>query len=170
MMAVAGTFLVFPVELPHSYGTAFALMGLVVAAAVVAAANCLGVRETRRDGASVLMFAAVAAGSSACVIAAIAAALPRYATAGSPLDVWALLDLIGLGLLFWLMRHMSAVQMTTRFLIAPLLANLIIVILLRPHIEVQSWIGLVLIAQGAGWMVFGHADSNAAHGKTLGLE
>jgi drug/metabolite transporter (DMT)-like permease len=154
MTAVAGTFLVFPVELPRSYSSGFALMGLVMAAAAVAAANCIAVREVSHRGSSLLIFAAVVAGSAACLIAAIGAMFRQSAEAGVAMDVWAVLDLIALGLLFWLMRRISAVQMTTRFLIAPLIANLISLALLRPHVEIQSWIGLSLIAAGSGWMIF----------------
>jgi drug/metabolite transporter (DMT)-like permease len=167
MTAVAGTFLVFPVELPRSYSSGFALMGLVMAAAAVAAANCIAVREVSHRGSSLLMFATVGAGSAACLIAPIGAMFRQSAEVGVRADVWAVLDLIALGLLFWLMRRMSAVQMTTRFLIAPLIANLIGLALLRPHVEIQSWIGLLLIVGGAGWMVFAPAEKGESNLTTL---
>ena len=51
------------------------------------------------------------------------------------------------------MPRMNAVQMTTRYLIAPLMANLISLALLRPHVDIQSWIGLSLIAAGSVWLL-----------------
>jgi drug/metabolite transporter (DMT)-like permease len=166
MIAVAGTFLVFPVELPGSYASGFALMGLVAAAAAVAAANCAAVREVRARGTSLLMFAAVVTGSAGCVLGAVGALLRKHAEAGAAVDSWAVLDLIALGLLFWLMRRMSAVQMTTRFLIAPLVANVVSLVLIRPHVEVQAWVGLLMIAQGAGWMVFASNETDRSTGLT----
>jgi len=167
MIAVAGTFLVFPVELPRSYASGFALMGLLVAAGAVAAANCVAVREVRGRGSPLLMFAAVVTGSSACVIGATGVLFHKYTEAGAPVDWWAVLDLLALGLLFWLMGRMSAVQMTTRFLIAPLLANLVSLVLIRPHVEVQAWVGLLLIAQGVGWIVFARAEEDKSNLTTL---
>jgi uncharacterized membrane protein len=46
---------------------------------------------------------------------------------------------------------------------------LISLALLRPHVEIQSWIGLLLIAAGAGWMLLAPVDANAATGDALGL-
>lgn len=161
MVAVAGTLLVFPVELPHSYASAFALIGLVVAAALVAAANCVGVREMGSDQGRVPAFAAVAAGSAACLLALLGLTFQRNEAATAGIGVWAVSDLIALALLFWLMGRMSAVQMTTRFQIAPLIANLISLALLRPHVEVQAWIGLALIAAGSGWMLLAREDGGS---------
>jgi drug/metabolite transporter (DMT)-like permease len=57
-------------------------------------------------------------------------------------------------LLFWLMRRMSAVPMTTRFLLAPLIANIVSLLLLRPTVSLRAGLGLLLIAAGAGWLLF----------------
>ena len=51
------------------------------------------------------------------------------------------------------MRRMTAVRMTTRFLIAPLLANLIGLAFLRPGVQLRGWLGLSLIALGSGWLL-----------------
>ena len=159
MVAIAGTLLVFPVDLPHSYASAFAFVGLVVAPASVAAANCIAVRELKHGDCSALWFAAVAAGLAACPIAVIASLSHQPAGTGVPAGIWALGDLLALALLFWMMTEMSAVQMTTRFVIAPLMANLISLVLLGPHVQPQSWIGLFLIASGSAWLVFGPNDA-----------
>jgi drug/metabolite transporter (DMT)-like permease len=166
MTAIAGTFLVFPVELPRSYGAAVVMLGVLLAAASIAAANCAGVRVAR-ESASVLSFAIVAVGSAGSVLGIVALAFRRNDAANVTFDTWAIPDLVALALLFWLMRRMSAVQMTTRFLIAPLMANLISLALIRPHIDIQSWIGLALIAGGAGWMVMGPAERDRRGAITL---
>jgi drug/metabolite transporter (DMT)-like permease len=158
LAAVGGTLLVFPVNLPHSYGSAIALIGLAVAAASVAAANCLGVRIVQQSGNSALTFAAMVAGSAAVLLGIVGLTFRHNDAAAVPLNLSAISDLIALTLLFWLMRQMAATQMTTRFLIAPLLANLIGLAFLRPHVEIQSWIGLLLIGFGAGWMLFALPD------------
>jgi drug/metabolite transporter (DMT)-like permease len=49
---------------------------------------------------------------------------------------------------------MSAVRMTTRFVIAPLLTALFGIILLRPEITLRALLGLLLIAAGAAWLLF----------------
>jgi drug/metabolite transporter (DMT)-like permease len=160
MIAIAGTFLVFPVELPRSYGAALVMLGVLVAAASIAAANCAAVRLVRRSE-SVAMFATIAAGSAGLVISFLALAFGRDQARSVPFDAWSIVDLFALTLLFWLMRRMSAAQMTTRFLIAPLIANVISLGLLRPHVQIQSWAGLVMIAAGSGWLLLASEESSA---------
>ncbi len=154
LMAVAGTLLVFPLELPQTLAAAFAFGGIVVAAASFAAANCLAVRLVNDSSApSTFSFAAVVTGSAALILGAINVFVERHSRTASLFDPWLALDLLALALLFWLMRRMTAVRMTTRFLIAPLLANLIGLAFLRPGVQVRAWIGLSLIALGAGWLL-----------------
>lgn len=169
IVAMAGTFLVFPIEMPHSYGTVFALFVLVIAAASVAAANCAGVEIVLRTK-SVSTVAGVAAGSSSFMLALLAVALHQGDASAMPLNVWALPRLLALALLFWLMRRMGAVQMTTRFLIAPLLANLTSIAFLRPHLQVQAWIGLLLIAAGSAWLLLAPAEAREPTFNTLQMK
>jgi drug/metabolite transporter (DMT)-like permease len=60
--------------------------------------------------------------------------------------------------------------MTTRFLIAPLMANLFGLILLRPHVEIRAWIGLLLVACGAGWLLLAPVDEPEGGSSTLQLK
>jgi drug/metabolite transporter (DMT)-like permease len=165
MTSIAGTLLVFPVELPRSYGAAMVMVWVVGTAVSIAVANCAGVRVARQS-ASVLTFAIVASGSAGLVLGIVGLAL-RDQVGSVPFDAWAMPDLFALALLFWLMGRMSAVQMTTRFVIAPLMANLISLALIRPHVDIQSWTGLVMIAAGAGWMVIGPGESGRQSAITL---
>jgi len=170
MLAVAGTFLVFPFDLPRSYAAAGALLGVVAAAASVAAANCVGVELVQRQGLCPLTLGALASGSASILLGIAGSIAIVRRSSPVPIDGWAVSDLVALALLFWLMRRMNVVQMTTRFLIAPLMANLTILALIRPHVEAQSWIGLLLIVQGAGWLVFAKAARGEAPGKTFTLD
>jgi drug/metabolite transporter (DMT)-like permease len=110
----------------------------------------------------------VASGSSGVVLGIVGLAFRHDQTGGVPFDAWAVPSLFAFALLFWLMRRMNAVQMTTRFLIAPLMANLISLALIRPHVDIQSWIGLVMISAGSGWMVIAPVESRESNSMTLG--
>jgi len=166
MTAIAGTFLVFPVELPRSYGAAFLMIGVVGTAAWIAGANCTAVRMTRQSP-SVLTFTTVVSGLAALALEIFGLGFRQHAASGVFFNGWTVLDLVALALLFWLMPRMSAVQMTTRYLIAPLMANLMSLALLRPHVDIQSWIGLLLIAAGAGWLMFAPAKTGDSDDFTL---
>ena len=152
MAAIAGTFLVFPVELPRSYGAAFVMVAVVATAASIAVANCAAVRMARQSP-SMLTFTTVTSGSAALVFGILGLGFRPHAASSGLFNALAVLDLLALALLFWLMPRMNAVQMTTRYLIAPLMANLISLALLRPHVDIQSWIGLSLIAAGSVWLL-----------------
>jgi drug/metabolite transporter (DMT)-like permease len=168
LIAVAGTFLVFPVDFPLTMASGFAFGGVLVSAISVAAANCVGVRLASDQIAySVLGFASIAAAAAALGVAPIVLFFGNGHGTAAPFDPWAAPDLIALALLFWLMARMSPVQMTTRFLIAPLLANLAGLAILRPQVQIQAWIGLVFIAFGAGWLLRAPEGEPADTGSLL---
>jgi drug/metabolite transporter (DMT)-like permease len=73
-------------------------------------------------------------------------------------------------LLYWLMRRMSAARMTTRFVIAPLMANLIAMALFRPPFDVRTDLGLLLIVSGAGWLLFAHDEETETRRGPLNLK
>lgn len=170
LVAVAGTLLVFPLDIPRSSASGFAMCGVLVSAASVGAANCLGVRiasqPTRGLG---LAFPTVVTGTAALCIGALALGMPQFAGARVPLDAWSAPDLVALALLFWLMHRMSAVRMTTRFLIAPLLANLIGIAILHPGVHLRGWTGLLLIALGSVWLLFAPEDEPDQTRSSLGI-
>lgn len=171
LAAVAGTLLVFPLDIPHSTASGLAMIGVLVSAVSVAAANCLGVRiASQQASGSVLAFATVVTGTAALCIGALALALRQYSGPRVPFDAWSAPDLVALALLFWLMQRMSAVRMTTRFLIAPLLANLIGIALLRPGVHLRGWIGLLLIAIGSAWLLFAPERGSDETGLSLDIQ
>lgn len=159
LAAVAGTFCVFPVDIPGSIAAGGAFCALIGAAACIAAANC-GAVSIAADlpGRSLLAVVAIMSGSTAAGFA-LASTLTEHPTRSwselrPEFGWWAAIEWPSLLLLFWLMRRMSAVQMTTRFLLAPLIANIVSLFLLRPTVSLRAGLGLLLIAAGAGWLLF----------------
>ena len=168
LLALVGTLLVFSIDIPHSAASGLAFLGVIVAAASVAAANCIGVRvvSCASPGLS-LAFAAIATACAALVLGLAAAVFRAQPGTTIPVDAWSALELVALTLLFWLMRTMSAVQMTTRFLIAPLLANLIAVAFLHPAVGARGWTGMLLIAIASGWLLLAHEDEPERTGSSV---
>lgn len=164
LVAVGGSLLVFPVATPNSLPGAGALIAVIVAAASVAAANCHGAAKASlrgRDAAGQLAAMASMAGASGALTFAAASAVLEHPvwrwSALAPELLWsAAIELPALLLLFWLMPRISAPRMTTRYVWGPLLALLVGVVVEHAGRAVQprTWLGLALMAAGAGWMLF----------------
>ena len=170
LIAVAGTLLIFPVELPRAPMPTVAFCGVIVAVASVAAANCTAVRIAKNQmPPSLSGLAAISTGSAAILLALASMAIEHCAWRAAHIDAWTLPDFLALTLLFWLMRRTSAVRMTTRFLIAPLTANLVALAFLRPGIQPRAWLGLLLIAIGSGWLLLAREDEPKKSGSPLGI-
>jgi hypothetical protein len=164
---IIGTVGVFPLEIPRNFPAAGAFFGTILSVACIAAANCWAVRCVsnlpRGSGAAI---AAIAGFAAAAVLAIASAAGERGAwgrTAIGPELAWsAVIELPALLLLFWLLRRMSAVRMTTRFVVAPLIVNIVGLIALRPTVTLRSGLGLLLIGISAGWLLTAHEDQGEA--------
>lgn len=164
LSAVAGSLLVFPGAIPNSLQSAGALITVIAAAASVAAANCHGAAKASslgRDAAGQLAAMAAMAGATGALTLAAASVLLEHPvwrwSALAPELFWsAAIELPALLLLFWLMPRLSAPRMATRYVWAPLLALLSGVVLEHAGRAVQprTWLGLILMAAGAGWMLF----------------
>jgi len=155
LAAIAGTLLIFPAELPRNPASAIACCGVMAAVISIAGANCLAVRIAQDPPTvSLSCFAALATSSGAVLLAFVGLLIEPRPRIAADIDAWAVPDLIALAILFRLMRSMSAVRMTTRFLIAPLIANLIALAFLRPGVQTRAWLGLFLIAGGSAWLLF----------------
>jgi drug/metabolite transporter (DMT)-like permease len=169
LVGVAGTLCIFPVDLPISFESSCALAAVVVAAACIAAANCWAVRIARETE-SLAPSAAIAGAGAALLLAAFSLTGTKGLNAErfGPQAAWAIaVDLPGLALLFWLMRSMTATRMSTRFLIAPLLASLAGLALLRAPIGIRNGLGLSLIALSSGWLLFMREDQPELHGSSI---
>ena len=113
--------------------------------------------------------AATAAIGLAGTSAFIEGRAPDWQNLGTGIAWSATLELPGLILLFWLMKRMAATRMSTRFVIAPLIANIAGLILLRAKIGVRDWAGLLLIALSVGWLLFAR-DEPEQPGSSLAIE
>jgi drug/metabolite transporter (DMT)-like permease len=166
LAAVAGILLLFPLDIPSSLGAGAALCALLAASVSIAVTNCLAVRLAHTLASPSILPMAVQAGAASAVCFAAAAALgPHTAWRWSALTsqlLWQLvIDLPALFLLFWLMKRIAASRMTARFLLAPLFAILAGMTLEHSSPPVRAWLGIGLLACGAGWLVFAPPESNA---------
>ena len=172
LAAVAGTCLVFQVDVPHSISSGAAWCAVIVAAVCIAVANSRAVLLAN-DEVSLMSTIAIASGT-ACAGFGLASALtehPLWSGSGFGLAWTALMSFAAL-LLFWLMKRMTAVSMTTRFVVAPLFANLAGLAMLRPTLRGRAVAGLLLIAAGAGWLLLARDDAQTSVNmpQTLNLD
>lgn len=159
LAATVGVLLIFPLDIPGSFRARAALGGVLAAAFIVAATNCLAVRVAHNTEArSTLPLAALAGGASALCFAVAAAFTPNtvWRWNGLPTHLlWMLfIEVPALFLLFWLMSRLGASRMTARFLFAPLFAILAGVVLEPSLPPLRAWLGMAFLAAGAGWLLF----------------
>lgn len=160
MSAVAGILLVFPLDIPGSYQAAAALCALVAAALAIAAANCFAVRLAHTFAEASTLPMAALAGAVCFVLASVVAPHSGWRWSRLPLQLLPtfLLDLPALFLLFWLMRRLAASRMTARFLLAPLF-TILLGLAVEPALPpLRAWLGMALLAGGAGWLLFAPPD------------
>ncbi len=163
MCAVAGILLVFPLDVPGSFGAGAALCALLAAALAIAVTNCFAVRLAHTFAHGSMLPMAAQAGAAGAVCFAVASVItPHIAWRWSALPAGLLetfaLDLPALFLLFWLMRRLGASRMTARFLLSPLFTLLVGAALEPASPPERAWLGMALLAGGAGWLIFAPAE------------
>ncbi|WP_263356129.1 DMT family transporter [Acidicapsa ligni] len=158
LIALTGMLFAFPVQIPASIPTALGFCTVILGTAFAAAANCKAVvliTETAKQ--SRMPIIAIAAATVSAGFAGAGAvtehAVWQWSLLGPHLLWSAAVELPGLFLLFWLMHRMSAVRMSTRYLIAPLISILLGVLLLHPIVQPRTWLGLLLVAAGAAYLL-----------------
>lgn len=179
LAAVVGAAIVFPVSIPSSWSSGLAFCAVVAAAASIAAASTAATQAATSSPTHAWTSVPPAAASFA-TIAGISATLgfallsvciehPVWNRQSWQLELlWSVcIDVPGLLLLFWLLPRTSAVRMTTRFLIAPVIALLIGAALVRPAVEPRMILGLLLMAGGAAWLLFGSEAATEPSGLSL---
>jgi drug/metabolite transporter (DMT)-like permease len=174
LAAVVGMLCIFPIEIPRSPAAGIAFGAVVLAAACVSAANCQAVRVVlRTPGRPIAPLAAIAGATAAVGLAASSVLMEqpflRWDTLVSEAAWSAAFELPGLFLLFWLMRRMSAARMTTRFVLAPFVALLIGAVVLRPALTPRTWLGLLLVAGGIGWLLLAPEEEPEESAQPLNL-
>jgi drug/metabolite transporter (DMT)-like permease len=157
LVAVLGATLVFPIAIPNLIEAAVAFSVLMLAVILVAAANAYAValiQTVARQ--SFAPIAAIAAATAALSLGILSAALERPAwqsTTVMPELFWnATLQLPSLCLLFWLMRRLSAVRLTLRFVLGPAMAVPLGALLMQMPLALRTWLGLLAMAGGAAYL------------------
>ncbi|MEO6911930.1 MAG: hypothetical protein ABI158_13515 [Edaphobacter sp.] len=84
------------------------------------------------------------------------------------ISISSLYYLLELVLLVWLLRAMSPVRLAARYLVVPLLAVLEGLAILRPDFTVRMGAGLVLLAGGAGYILFSRRQNSDAALSVVG--
>lgn len=171
---VIGTLGVFPLMIPRTWEGAGSFFAIILAVASVAATNCWAVRFISdlplKSGAPV---ASIAGASSAAILAAASLIGEQpvwtHSVIGPEIAWTTSVELPAFLLLFWLMRRMSAVRMTTRFVVTPLIVNVVGLIALRPSMRVRAALGIALIALSAGWLLASHEEDSSTDALPLNL-
>jgi drug/metabolite transporter (DMT)-like permease len=169
LAAVAGILCLLGFDIPRSFRGGAAQCALFAAALGIAATTCLAVRLARNlAGRSVLPMASQASAAGAVCFSAAAAFAPHTAWHWSALLPQLLgvfvIDTPALFLLFWLMRRLNASRMTVPFLCAPLFTIVAGTVLQPSSLPVRAWVGMALLAGGAGWLLFAPAEETEAVG------
>jgi drug/metabolite transporter (DMT)-like permease len=155
---VIGTLGVFPLMIPRTWDGAGCFFAIILAVVSISATNCWAVRFMSemplKSGAPV---ASIAGASSALLLIAASFIGERpvwsHPLVGPEIAWTTSVELPSMLLLFWLMRRMSAVRMTTRFVVTPLIVNIVGLIVLRPSMQLRAGLGILLIAVSAGWLL-----------------
>ena len=174
LVSLVGMLCVFPVDIPNSIEAGAAFIAVIIAAAIVAGANCYAVHLANNLPPNALAPMAAIAGAVATFGLILTGAFTQSFTqtlriTGNDFAWSALVTLPGLLLLFWLLPHISATRITTRFLLAPLIAILISMAIDRPSVAPRIWLGLLLIATGAAGLLFAPNDPADTTTSTLNL-
>jgi len=163
LAGVAGILCLLTLDIPASFRAGMALCALLAAAVTIAATNCLAVKlACNLASRSTLPMGALAGAASAICFATAALFTPRaawrWSAPASQLPWLLAIELPAPFLLFWLMRRLAASRMTARFLLAPLFAILGAMALEATSPPTRAWLGMALLAGGAGWLVFSPAQ------------
>jgi drug/metabolite transporter (DMT)-like permease len=173
LAAVAGALCVFPIGIPRSIEAGAAFCALIAAAACIAAANCLAVALLHQDmdSSSAIPLTAISSATVAITLTAGSVCFERPVLtlqAFAPQLLWsATIELPALLLLFWLMRHMSATRMATRYLWAPLIAVTLAAAMLRAVLAWRTWLGLLLMAAGASYLLLASETETESNSLSL---
>jgi drug/metabolite transporter (DMT)-like permease len=81
----------------------------------------------------------------------------RWSELGSMVSISSLVDAVEVLLLVWLLREMPPVRFAARYLVIPLLTVLESYVLMRPEWTIRMGFGTVLLAAGAGMLLFSKA-------------
>lgn len=174
LTGVAGALCVFPIAIPSSTEAVGGFAAAILAAVSIAAGKCKAVALVKliKDEPSLFPgFVAVATTTSAISLFAASLAVERPVWDPAQLTpelFWSAgIELPALLLLFWLMRQMSAVRMTVRFVLAPLIAITTGAALIRSPLAGRTWAGLALMAAACGFLLLAPEENMQPKGLSL---
>jgi hypothetical protein len=78
----------------------------------------------------------------------------RWSGLVSVVSISSLVDLVEVLLIVWLLREMAPVRFAARYLLIPLVTVVESYVLMRPELTVRMGFGTVLLAAGAGTLLF----------------
>jgi len=167
LVSLAGALFVFPVTILGTVNAGIGFAAVVLAAISISVANCGAVRALallpENSSVAMLPTAAIAAGAAALLLAIVELSVERAPWTGealAPQLLWsALIDLPALFLLFWLLRRLTAVQTAVRFILAPLLVILTGAFAMQQPMQLETWLGLLLMVAGACWLLVGGMEA-----------
>ncbi len=172
---VIGTLGVFPLLIPRTWHGAAGFFAIILAVACIAATNCRAVRVlSEMPGKSTAPMAAIAGAVSAVLFAGASLVSEHptwsHSVMGTEIAWSTAVELPNLLLLFWLMRRMSAVRMTTRFVVTPLIVNVVGLIVLRPSMQIRAGLGILLLTVSVGWLLLAREQEHDETGLPLNLK
>ena len=132
---------------------------MILSATIIAATNCIAVSAAYRSYHKSITLLAAISGLTAALGYAVASIFTEPSiwqwSLWAPELLWStVVELPALLLLFWLMGHMSAVRMATRYGVAPLITILLGALLTQSSLTWRTSLGLLLMALGAGYLLF----------------
>jgi hypothetical protein len=156
LLGLGGLLLMLPLEFSGSVRGRL-MQGAVCVAVVLVGLSSVWLYRLLR-GWTLAEALAVVGLSSAVFLLACSAVRGELVWQGSALvsvvSLSSLVDLIEVVLLVWLLREMMPVRFAARYLVIPLLTLLESYALMRPELTVRGVSGVVLLAAGAGMLLF----------------
>ena len=156
LVGVGGLLLLLPMQLSRSVG-GWAMLAIVCVAVILA--GLASVWLYRLLGRVVFADAVAVIGFSNAVFlfgwsVAHEDVVWRWSGLASAISISSVADVTELLLILWLMREMTPIRFASRYLVIPLLTILESYVLIRPEWTVRMGAGTILLAAGAGTLLF----------------
>lgn len=164
LVAFGGALLLLPVGLPGSLVGDLKLAGLILAILLV---GICGVRMFRLLQSVAYLDAAVVIGLANAIFLSICTItngsfLWRWSPMTTIISIASLIDLIEMALLIWLLREMSPIRLSARYLVIPLFTLIEGYLILQPQVTARLLVGAALLVAGAAWILFARIEENTS--------
>ena len=164
LVAFGGALLLLLVGLPGSLVGDLKLAGLILAILLV---GICGVRMFRLLQPVAYLDAAVVIGLANAIFLSICTItngsfLWRWSPMTTIISIASLIDLIEMALLIWLLREMSPIRLSARYLVIPLFTLIEGYLILQPQVTARLLVGAALLVAGAAWILFARIEENTS--------